>query len=112
MFWRWLFDATILRRVFGYGERPLRVFLSSLLLICACGVLYLGGGLRENGVESACGIERVLSSLYFSFVTFTTLGYGDIHPIGWCRLLAGVEAFIGALMMAAFTISLFNRYAR
>lgn len=38
------------------------------------------------------------SSLYFSLVTYTTVGYGDIVlSQGW-RILAGVEALTGILM--------------
>ena len=38
------------------------------------------------------------SSLYFSLVTYTTLGYGDlVLTQGW-RLLSGVEALTGILM--------------
>jgi hypothetical protein len=38
------------------------------------------------------------SSLYFSIVTYTTVGYGDlVLPEGW-RLLAGIEALTGILM--------------
>jgi len=38
-------------------------------------------------------------SLYFSLITFTTLGYGDIHPLPETRLVAGVEAALGYLYM-------------
>src|SRR5262245_19298951 len=38
------------------------------------------------------------SALYFSAVTYTTTGYGDlVLPEGW-RLLGGVEALTGILM--------------
>src|SRR5689334_22343436 len=30
-------------------------------------------------------------ALYFSVVTATTLGYGDVHPNGWLRLSAAIE---------------------
>ena len=44
-----------------------------------------------------------IDCLYFSAITFTTLGYGDFRPLeGWGRILAGSEAFIGAFMMALF----------
>jgi voltage-gated potassium channel Kch len=37
--------------------------------------------------------------LYFSFVTFTTLGYGDIVPIsGIAKLLVILESFAGYIM--------------
>jgi hypothetical protein len=41
--------------------------------------------------------------LYYSFVTLTTLGYGDITPVGEvARNLAAVEAVIGQLFIAIF----------
>ena len=36
---------------------------------------------------------------YFSFITYTTLGYGDIVPIGDLRFLAGLEALTGLVMI-------------
>lgn len=46
-------------------------------------------------------VHVLLRSLYFSLVTFTTLGYGDIQPIGmWARILAGIEAGLGSLLAA------------
>jgi hypothetical protein len=35
-------------------------------------------------------------------VTFTTVGYGDITPVGIARLVAALEAFAGAFLMALF----------
>lgn len=47
---------------------------------------------NRSGVQ----IDQSLSSaLYYSTVTFTTLGYGDFQPIPRMRLLAGIEALIG-----------------
>jgi voltage-gated potassium channel len=47
------------------------------------------------------------SALYFSFVTFTTLGYGDITlSEGW-RLLSGIEALNGLLLVGWTTALLF-----
>jgi hypothetical protein len=37
--------------------------------------------------------------LYFSAETYTTLGYGDVVPHGDLRLLAGLEALNGMLLM-------------
>jgi len=37
--------------------------------------------------------------LYFSAETYTTLGYGDVLPHGDLRLLAGVEALNGMLLI-------------
>lgn len=46
------------------------------------------------------------SCLYFSAETYTSLGFGDLTPIGPVRLLAGVEALNGLLLIgwsASFT---------
>jgi len=48
--------------------------------------------------------------LYFSLITFTTLGYGDFRPLeGLGRFLTGSEAFIGAFMMALFVYTFARR---
>jgi len=55
------------------------------------------------------------SALYFSSVTYTTTGYGDlVLPEGW-RLLGGVEALTGILMCgwsAAFFFAIVSRLHR
>jgi hypothetical protein len=38
--------------------------------------------------------------LYFSTVSYTSLGLGDIYPTGVLRILTGVEALIGLVMIA------------
>lgn len=42
--------------------------------------------------------------LYFSTQTYTSLGFGDVYPIGGLRLVAGVEALLG-LLMIGWTVS-------
>lgn len=37
----------------------------------------------------------LLDCVYFSFTNYTTLGYGDIEPLGAVRFLAGLEAITG-----------------
>ena len=47
------------------------------------------------------------SAVYFSFVTFTTLGYGDITlGEGW-RLLSGIQALNGILLVGWSTALMF-----
>ena len=44
--------------------------------------------------------------IYYSVVTYTSLGFGDILPTGGLRLLSGVEALTGLLLIgwsASFT---------
>jgi len=53
-------------------------------------------------VESAASETSLLSLfIYYSFVTLTTLGYGDITPVSdAARTLAWMEALIGQLYLA------------
>ena len=47
-------------------------------------------------------------AVYFSFVTFTTLGYGDITlSEGW-RLLSGIEALNGIILVGWTTAMIFS----
>ena len=51
--------------------------------------------------------------LYFSAETYTSLGYGDIVPTGDLRLLAGVEALNGLLLIgwsASYTYIAMERF--
>lgn len=45
-------------------------------------------------------LERFLNSLYFSTITFTSLGYGDITPYGYGRPIASFVAFLGVCLIA------------
>lgn len=36
---------------------------------------------------------------YFSFTTYTTLGFGDIEPVGSLRYLVGIESLTGLVLI-------------
>ena len=44
-------------------------------------------------------------AFYFSITSYTTLGIGDIYPTGQVRLLSGIEALNG-LVMVTWTASM------
>ena len=44
--------------------------------------------------------EGFMEYIYFSGVTYTTIGYGDLVPLGPIRFIAAVEALTGLLMIA------------
>jgi len=44
--------------------------------------------------------NSLLDCAYFSFTCYTTLGFGDVHPIGNIRFLSGLEALTGVVLIA------------
>lgn len=55
----------------------------------------------------------LLDCAYFSFTTFTTLGYGDIEAMGILRFLTGIEALTGLVLItwsASFLFVEMQRY--
>lgn len=57
--------------------------------------------------------DTLMTFLYFSSETYTTLGFGDIYPTGQLRLICGIESLVGLLMVswtASFTYLEMRRY--
>ncbi|MFY8299538.1 ion channel [Pseudoalteromonas sp. SS15] len=104
----------------GYGEKPANVIRFSLSMIVFCALMYFLFGisyqdevLSINFSQSfSDNISALLNSFYFSVVTFTTLGYGDITPIGFSRFIATVEAFTGSFSLALFVVVFVKRMTR
>jgi len=104
----------------GYGEAPLRIISLSILIIVICALVYSFTGLNyQEHTQSISSqnsftenVSCFLSSLYFSVVTFTTLGYGDITPVGISRAIAAVEAFTGSFTIALFVVVFVKKMTR
>lgn len=104
----------------GYGERPLRVILFSLFLILGFAVIFFLNGVNDGGQllqldtgkSFADNFFSFINAVYFSVVTFTTLGYGDITPIGLSRFFAATEAFMGSFTLALFVVVFVKKMTR
>jgi len=74
------------------------VHLVEILLYA--GGFYLASGILNLGVLEGEQAAGVLGHLYASAVFYTSLGLGDVIPIGHLRFMAGVEALNGLLLIA------------
>lgn len=60
-----------------------------------------------NGVEQMVWYDNFADVAYYSYVTLTTLGYGDISPVApIARFLVYMEAVVGVFYMAILVASL------
>ena len=90
------------------------------LLLSAFAVIYkiygtgeagAGGGTASFIADTSHSPEQKVKTfgeaLYYSIVTFTTLGYGDMQPRGILRFMACLETFVGYLVLGilASTVS-------
>ena len=115
--------------IYQYGENPWRVIRFALIIIFLFAVILNFSGIVNSDstnliiefIKKSQGDEYTirylgpvlgsfLNCLYFSVVTFTTLGYGDFQPaVGLSRFFVSLESIIGAITMALFVYTFARR---
>lgn len=136
---------TIIWSLLGYGEKPwwtigyaIGIILLFALLYCGTDVYVDGQLMTRKNQEAISALEAqqvnigLREAIYYSAVTFTTLGYGDVSPdlerieqlekrcAPWfrtpCRwfllLVPTVEAFFGAVLISLFTVAFARKVIR
>ena len=93
---------TLMGAVFGY-----------LLLATAFAILFVQIENHHPGAFTMAETAELRTTLlYYSLVTITTLGYGDVLPANpFAQMAAGFEAVIGVLYIAVMIGSIVNRAA-
>ncbi len=96
-----------------HHRRRIVILIVSLMMlhiieIWVFGISYF---LLQNlkGFGAFVGVEQMglLDSIYYSAAVFTTLGFGDIVPVGPIRFMTGVEAVSGLTLItwsASYTL--------
>lgn len=81
-----------------------QVFTFWLIMIILFGLVFFllanvpDNSLRYTGKMISSDLDGFFNSLYFSFITATALGYGDIAPVGISKFLAGFEVILGLII--------------
>lgn len=108
-----------------HGESLRRLLWVSGSLILGCGLIYSVAGIARSDPETTyritladlttpgAALVDLLNGVYFSVITFSTVGYGDFYPASpFSRILVGIESLIGALFIALFVFVIGRRVAR
>lgn len=87
------------------GASALSLLLAWIGIAVGCAMLYFvlthffpGHGLSISAKEPL--YVHLLDGVYFSIVTMTTIGYGDITPLGISRLIVCVQGIAGYALLA------------
>jgi hypothetical protein len=86
-------EAKLLYKVSKLSLKTLLVFLALTLFGFSFLYLILDA---NNGLKST--VHENISfgdCLYYSIITFTTLGYGDFYPVGLSKVLSAIEVVLG-----------------
>ncbi len=103
------FGLTFSYLVWGHGERPLRTLIAGIAVILFSAFFYTHGYLSEGGVPCRPDFSN---AIYFSVITFSTVGYGDIIPLGPAKAIVMFEALCGLFTMSLFIVGLSRKYLR
>lgn len=101
-----------------YGTDWMRLMMVTLLTIFLYGLIYWAVGTHTDlggihySVPPYSEVSELRTVLYYSLVTFTTLGYGDLYPTGILRAVSSVEAFTGAVFMALIVAVIARKWMR
>lgn len=92
-----VFERITLRQIATY-------WISNIALFSALyyGLSFAGATIIHNGQALTTGLEGLGNSIYFSFTTALTLGYGHIAPIGIAKALAVLEAITSVSLIGLF----------
>jgi hypothetical protein len=95
-----------------WGAINIYLLFGMMFAFLYSGLLALHPGAFAGGILDNDSLDVTQSMVYYSFVTMTTLGYGDITPkIQAAATLAYLQALIGQLYVAILIARLVSMYS-
>lgn len=94
------FDGTSLQQSLCMVLMVLGLFVAHVIEIWLFGLVsWTLAQIEGAGSVTGGHVSGVMDYIYFSAVTYTTLGYGEVYPVGPIRFIFGVEALIGFMLI-------------
>lgn len=124
----WLIIQALLRFIFLAKQVTLDVIYAACAVYLLLGALFVPiYGITEVLTLAQTGQHAIVDSMvttaelptpwqsliYYSYVSLTTMGYGDILPVSaWARSIASMQAVIGVLYVTIIMARLVGLYAQ
>jgi len=99
----------------GYGTRPLNIAITTFVIILLFGIFYYFFNdqiIIDTQVSSP--VKNLLFCIYFSFLSFVTLGAENLYAdyAGWLKYVVAGQAFLGFFLMTLFVATFTRKVIR
>lgn len=104
--------SNLLEKIKHAGKARIAILICCLIPVHILEIWIFAGGIifagREGTLGHIHGVENqhILDYVYYSAMTYTTVGFGDLYPVGSLRFIAAIEALVGLMLItwsASFT---------
>ena len=117
---KYYFQKYIFDFVGRYGTAPTRVLLNAVFTMFLFGIIYylsttylpFFGSIESTLPQNLNHFQEFWNSIYYSAITFFTIGYGDYFPYGPLKFVAAIEGFSGVFLMSYFTVAFVRKILR
>ncbi len=117
---KFYFQKYVFDHIGRYATAPIRVLVNALSTVFVYGVIYFiftkyfpGIGSVATTLPSEINhVEEFGNSIYYSAITFFTIGYGDYFAHGFLKFVAACEGFSGVFLMSYFTVAFVRKILR
>jgi hypothetical protein len=97
--------SELLPKLRQFHRRRVVIVILFLLLLHVIEVWVFGGAyfllLHQEGFGELIGAPgaSIVDCVYYSAAVFTTVGFGDLYPVGAIRVMTGTEGIVGLTMI-------------
>lgn len=121
--WAWpvyYFQKYVFDYVGRYATAPTRVLMNAILAVFLYGLIFYTcteffpsvGGILTTLPPELSHVHDFWNSIYYSAITFCTVGYGDYFAGGYLKIFAAFEGFTGIFLMSYFTVAFVRKILR
>jgi hypothetical protein len=103
-----------------YATAPTRVLINAVLAVFIYALIYYLftefipglGRVATTLPDNLSDVHDFWNNVYYSAITFCTVGYGDYFAEGCLKLFAAFEGFSGIFLMSYFTVAFVRKILR